>query len=195
MIPRLSLAHGCCSELQMNYQYKHLVGAMIVAGWDEDEGGQVRAVAGRGARAALLLSSRPEGGWARGSSDSPARAAAHGRRASNPPCCIPRCFRHRQARQSHLCAVLPLPSLPPWPLPGLRLPQRRDPSRHPVPPPPPPPHTHTHHHHPTHYCTTLHLQGPFTPLSAGPTPPPPCPPAPCLRMPGVWLPHRRDHLS
>ncbi|EFN54460.1 hypothetical protein CHLNCDRAFT_31571 [Chlorella variabilis] len=26
---------------EMNYQYKHLVGAMIVAGWDEDEGGQV----------------------------------------------------------------------------------------------------------------------------------------------------------
>lgn len=27
----------------MNYQYKHLVGAMIVAGWDEQEGGQVRS--------------------------------------------------------------------------------------------------------------------------------------------------------
>ena len=27
--------------LQMNYQYKHLEGAMIVAGWDEQEGGQV----------------------------------------------------------------------------------------------------------------------------------------------------------
>jgi hypothetical protein len=26
----------------MNYQYKHLIGAMIVAGWDEHEGGQVR---------------------------------------------------------------------------------------------------------------------------------------------------------
>lgn len=26
---------------EMNYQYKHLVGAMIVAGWDEREGGQV----------------------------------------------------------------------------------------------------------------------------------------------------------
>lgn len=26
---------------EMNYQYKHLVGAMIVAGWDEHEGGQV----------------------------------------------------------------------------------------------------------------------------------------------------------
>ena len=26
----------------MNYQYKHLVGAMIVAGWDEAQGGQVR---------------------------------------------------------------------------------------------------------------------------------------------------------
>jgi 20S proteasome subunit beta 1 len=25
----------------MNYQYKHLEGAMIVAGWDEQEGGQV----------------------------------------------------------------------------------------------------------------------------------------------------------
>ena len=29
------------TEPQMNYQYKHLVGAMIVAGWDEQEGGQV----------------------------------------------------------------------------------------------------------------------------------------------------------
>lgn len=29
------------TNLQMNYQYKHLVGAMIVAGWDEHEGGQV----------------------------------------------------------------------------------------------------------------------------------------------------------
>ena len=27
--------------LQMNYQNKHLIGAMIVAGWDENEGGQV----------------------------------------------------------------------------------------------------------------------------------------------------------
>jgi len=29
------------NQPQMNYQYKHLVGAMIVAGWDEQEGGQV----------------------------------------------------------------------------------------------------------------------------------------------------------
>jgi len=27
--------------MQMNYQNKHLIGAMIVAGWDENEGGQV----------------------------------------------------------------------------------------------------------------------------------------------------------
>lgn len=27
--------------LQMNYQYKQLVGAMIVAGWDKEDGGQV----------------------------------------------------------------------------------------------------------------------------------------------------------
>jgi 20S proteasome subunit beta 1 len=27
--------------MQMNFDYKHLVGAMIVAGWDETEGGQV----------------------------------------------------------------------------------------------------------------------------------------------------------
>lgn len=27
--------------LQMNYQYKQLIGAMIVAGWDKEKGGQV----------------------------------------------------------------------------------------------------------------------------------------------------------
>lgn len=27
--------------LQMNYQYKQLIGAMIVAGWDKENGGQV----------------------------------------------------------------------------------------------------------------------------------------------------------
>ena len=31
----------CLLPPQMNYQYKHLEGAMIVAGWDEQEGGQV----------------------------------------------------------------------------------------------------------------------------------------------------------
>ena len=35
--------HTHTPPTQMNYQYKHLVGAMIVAGWDEDDGGQVRA--------------------------------------------------------------------------------------------------------------------------------------------------------
>ena len=39
---------------QMNYQYKHLVGAMIVAGWDEDDGGQVRAPAAAAAAAAAF---------------------------------------------------------------------------------------------------------------------------------------------
>lgn len=31
--------------LQMNYQNKHLIGAMIVAGWDAEGGGQARAAA------------------------------------------------------------------------------------------------------------------------------------------------------
>ena len=30
-----------CMLLQMNYQYKQLIGAMIVAGWDKENGGQV----------------------------------------------------------------------------------------------------------------------------------------------------------
>lgn len=38
----------------MNYQYKHLVGAMIVAGWDEAQGGQVRAGQACGCAAACL---------------------------------------------------------------------------------------------------------------------------------------------
>ena len=46
-VPRLNQnqplpAGGYLPRSQMNYQYKHLVGAMIVAGWDEQEGGQVR---------------------------------------------------------------------------------------------------------------------------------------------------------
>lgn len=46
----------------MNYQYKHLVGAMIVAGWDEHEGGQVgsalpQAVPGRKPSGVLHASS------------------------------------------------------------------------------------------------------------------------------------------
>jgi len=30
-----------CMLLQMNYQHKQLIGAMIVAGWDKENGGQV----------------------------------------------------------------------------------------------------------------------------------------------------------
>lgn len=30
----------------MNYKYKHLVNALIVAGWDEEEGGQARRTVG-----------------------------------------------------------------------------------------------------------------------------------------------------
>ncbi len=39
----LCSSHGLtmCMLLQMNYQYKQLIGAMIVAGWDKENGGQV----------------------------------------------------------------------------------------------------------------------------------------------------------
>ena len=36
-----ALLHHLLARLQMNYNNKHLVGAMIVAGWDSVEGGQV----------------------------------------------------------------------------------------------------------------------------------------------------------
>ena len=40
---------------QMNYRYKHLVNALIVAGWDDQEGGQARAGAGGAGSGGLAL--------------------------------------------------------------------------------------------------------------------------------------------
>lgn len=90
-------AHAAVAPLppavQMNYQYKHLVGAMIVAGWDEDEGGQVGgwvAPAGPAYPAPPPRSCRRcrrAGAGACTAASSAAAACA----PATPPACLPAC--------------------------------------------------------------------------------------------------------